>query len=168
MTLFDFALAGALFVACCWMLAARQWMRLAFAFFAFLFLAAVIYISAGAPWVGLTHLVLYVGGVLILQLFGMMLTQRSLSLQPVHRWGAAPSVMLGLGLAIGAYFALKDVPALQGAEAGRSASLAEAGRLWMTEWLAGFELLSLLLLLALVGAAALARNQETETEEPAR
>lgn len=161
----EWLLAGALFASCCWMLVARQWMRLAFTFFCVLFLAAVVYVYAGAPWVGLTHLVLYVGGILILQLFGMMLTQRSLSLQPVQRLGVSPAVLLGFGVATAAFFALQDTPlAVDGQPEKRPVALKAVGALWMSEWLAGFELISLILLIALAGAATLARNPETETQ----
>lgn len=137
----------------------RKWMRLAFLFFSTLLLLACYYIRLGAPWVGLTHLVIYVGGVLILQLFGMMITQRFMGMQRVSLskpWVAllASGFLIHLGwLSLSRTNLLKENLFMV-----QSIDMFVLGRLILGPWLIVFELLSVFLLLSLVGAAFVVRK----------
>jgi len=157
MSVFDWLLIGALSAASFVLIRQRNWLRLAFSFFALLFLAAVVYMRLGAFWVGLTHLVLYVGGILILQLFGMMFTQRSIAGQTVGGTRLLfPLVFVSL-LAVAGFVSLGDSLFASSAWLPKTVTLFSVGKLMMSDWLMAFELVSLLLLVALIGAAHISR-----------
>ena len=132
--------------------------------FCFLGVAA-IYVLSGADFLGVTQIVVYVGGVLILLIFGVMLTNR-ISTSPVvtgvHNtfWGyLLPAGLLVLLLGTLGQLALPDW-ALRAQERGalvQGSTVEPIGISLMTQYVLAFELAGVLLLLALVGAATLAR-----------
>jgi NADH:ubiquinone oxidoreductase subunit 6 (subunit J) len=151
----------------------KQLVRASFGLFAAFVGLAALYVFAGADVVAASQVVVYVGGVLVLLLFGVMLTQRSVPTALMQlpsaprsslRGGllAAPIVIgVGAGLLLayprGVYGTTID--ALPGPN---GASLVQLGVLSLTDYLLAFELLSVVLLVALVGAASLSRNSANE------
>jgi len=115
-----------------------------------------------------SQVIVYVGGVLVLLLFGVMLTGRRLSAAQATV-GEMPRTELrsiGAGAVVVAVLMWALVQAVPpealraaSAEAPRaSAPLAQLiGHLSLTDYLLGFELLSIVLLIALIGAARIAR-----------
>jgi NADH:ubiquinone oxidoreductase subunit 6 (subunit J) len=132
--------------------------------FCFLGVAA-IYVLSGADFLGVTQIVIYVGGVLILLIFGVMLTNR-ISAGPVltglHNQFLGyllPFGLLVLLLGTLGQLALPDW-AMRAEESGgivQESTVAPIGYQLMTQYVLAFELAGLLLLLALIGAALLAR-----------
>lgn len=113
------------------------------------------YLVLGAELVALVQLLVYVGAVVVLVLFALMLTRADageVDTSPAHRWlagsvAAGVTVLLG-GTLISAYgWAARDVA---------GASNEELGAQIFGTWVWPFELLSLLLLAALVAAIAVA------------
>ena len=113
------------------------------------------YLVLGAELVALVQLLVYVGAVVVLVLFALMLTRAGageVDTSPAHRWlaaaiGAGVTVLLG-GTLITAYgWQERDVA---------GASNQEIGEQIFGTWVWPFELLSLLLLAALVAAVAVA------------
>jgi NADH-quinone oxidoreductase subunit J len=152
------ALAGAGLV-----LFSRNVMRAAFALMASLLSVAALYVLASADFVAVTQLMVYVGGVLVLIIFGIMFTS-DLSGKPVQtghhhvRMGALIGVS-GLGgllyLVLSTDFAhLPWIAAVPKTVAG--ATVAPIGHALMTHYVLPFEVVGVLLLLALVGAAFIA------------
>ena len=132
--------------------------------FCFLGVAA-IYVLSGADFLGVTQIVVYVGGVLILLIFGVMLTNRvsdNAVLTGLHNqfWGyLLPAGLLVLLLGTMGQLALPDW-AVRAQEKGHivAASTVEPiGMQLMTQYVLAFELAGVLLLLTLIGAALLAR-----------
>ena len=132
--------------------------------FCFLGVAA-IYVLSGADFLGVTQIVVYVGGVLILLLFGVMLTNR-ISVSPVltglHNqfWGYL--LPLGLLVLLGGTLGQLALPdwamlAEQRGDIIQTSTVAPIGIQLMTQYILAFELVGVLLLLALVGAALMAR-----------
>jgi NADH-quinone oxidoreductase subunit J len=124
---------------------------------------AGLYALLGADFVALAQVIVYVGGILVLLVFGILLTGRlkgALGLERAPRtWPAVVAgglLFLGLALAIhGSTF--------PGAGAGgnpKEPTTAPLGRALLDpeQYLLPFELVSVLLLAALVGAAYLARR----------
>ena len=120
--------------------------------------AAGLYLTLGADFVGVTQVLVYVGGVLVLILFAVLLTTGLASLRgtnaSVGRWVAlAPAALLAAGLVAVAvttpWRLTRAVPA---------PTTARVGDAFLREYLLPFELVSLLLLAALVGAIVLARR----------
>lgn len=122
------------------------------------------YLVLGAELVALVQLLVYVGAVVVLVLFALMLTRAAaaeVDTAPAHRWlaaavGAGVTVLLG-GTLVAAYGWDERPLAGPGNEA--------IGQQIFGTWVWPFELLSLLLLIALVAAVAVAttgrRREET-------
>ena len=125
---------------------------------------AGLYIFLGADFLAGVQLLIYVGGILILLLFGVMMTRRSdeLSLR-VGTVQFGPSVVLAglvfatlLFVATNAQFATKPETAPLGP------TTRAIGERFLGEQLLPFEASSVLLLVALVGAATLVRRQRPD------
>ncbi|WP_030526745.1 NADH-quinone oxidoreductase subunit J family protein [Phycicoccus jejuensis] len=113
----------------------------------------------GAELVALVLVLVYVGAVVVLVLFALMLTRAPIGPDVAHaagRWRATGAGLLGLATA--GLLATALVPLADGTvERADVTTTQVAGQLFGT-WVWPFELLSLLLLAALVGALAVARG----------
>lgn len=142
--------------------------KLTYSVFALLFTffgVAGIYVFLEADFLAAVQLLIYVGGVLVLLLFGVMLTNKITDIQisqgSVNRIIA---VLISLGLfGILAYVAVTTVWNSVGART-ISETVSTIGTLFMTKWLLPFEVASVLLLAALIGAAMLARRPQNSRE----
>jgi len=125
------------------------------------------YLVLGAEFVALVQLLVYVGAIVVLVLFALMLTRapigpnREVSTSRLHRVLAAV-----LGAAVTALLCAALLP-LAGPARPRVETPTDrlAGQVFGT-WVWPFELLSLLLLVALVGALAVSRMVAPEPETP--
>jgi NADH-quinone oxidoreductase subunit J len=122
---------------------------------------AGLYVLLGADFLAATQLLVYVGGILVLLLFGVMLTHKLYDLDlrsEVTQF--LPGLIIALGL-----FAILTVTALRtqwNAGPGRppSPTTREIGQLFLTQYLLPFEAASILLLVALMGAAMIVRRKK--------
>jgi len=156
----------------------RNIARSLFLFFIVLFSVAGLYVFALADFVAITQILVYVGGVLILMLFAFMLSNKELlnDLQiGTSHFFALPtwqSLVIAVSfLAILVYTSLQ----LGADEPGWIAASREAGTVLtptdqtiqhigvqiMTRYLLPFEIVSVLLMMALIGAAHLTRKEAT-------
>lgn len=121
---------------------------------------AGVFIISNAEFVGVTQIMIYIGGVLILMMFGIMLTHRidGKRLETQNRRVFAAS-LIGLGLLGVLLYPLKDGFPLfdfkKGAESGLNVT-EQIGVHLMTTELIALEVTAVLLLMALVGAAYIA------------
>ncbi|MCF7807634.1 MAG: NADH-quinone oxidoreductase subunit J [Candidatus Marinimicrobia bacterium] len=122
---------------------------------------AGIYIFLNADFLAVTQIVVYVGGILVLLVFGIMLTNQ-ISTAKISQ----SSVQRGLGLLVVlALLAILLTALLSHDWVGTTQPLAfeetarGIGRLLFTDYLILFEIASVLLLGALIGAATLARKE---------
>lgn len=131
---------------------------------------SMFYIMLQAPFLATLQLILYTGGVLSLMLFGVMLTRRAAELEGVSlsnesngQKRALPivAVMVGILVAAVGRTPLTDLPAAKPLPAPE---VAEIGRQILSRHLLAFELLSVLLLAAMVGAIVLARRKDASLE----
>ncbi|QRR02770.1 NADH-quinone oxidoreductase subunit J family protein [Dyadobacter sandarakinus] len=132
-------------------------------FLAFLGVAA-LYILAGADFLGVAQIMIYVGGVLVLLIFGIMLTRKLVSHDPTAHnrvevatgrtaWGAIIGSLLFFGL-LKIIFQADFL--MSGEEMISRSTIKTIGVELMTSHLLPFEVAGILLLVALVGAAYLA------------
>jgi NADH-quinone oxidoreductase subunit J len=145
----------------------RSLIYAAFLLFIVLFGVAALFVFAAAPFLAVSQIVVYVGGILILILFGVMLTQRRLAQgahSPLHN--VLPAALLSLGLIGGLLLMLREVLATGLPWAGETTpppgtpdNVQLIGKQFLTEYLLPFELVSILLLVALIGAAYQARPE---------
>ncbi len=123
---------------------------------------AGLYALLHAPFLAVAQIVVYVGGTLVLIIFGVMLTSaRREDRFAVRRWelvwGGLLAILLAVGLAsvaIGAHWHSEAVAPPRNNVAALGRALLAPGR-----YLAVFELSSVLLLAVMVGAAYLARGR---------
>lgn len=125
---------------------------------------AGLYALLGADFVALAQVIVYVGGILVLLVFGILLTGRlkgALGLdRPARTW---PAVVAGGFLFLGLALALRGsrFPGTGAEPLAQEPTTAALGRALLDpqQYLLPFELVSVLLLGALVGAAYLARRK---------
>ena len=129
--------------------------------------AAAQYILLAAEFVAWVQVIIYIGAVIILFLFGIMLTRAPMrgdtALDNDQRWPAAiVSLFLAgvLGTLLIQAFGKKEI-AISGAKGHQLLQVGKAGTLAdsiFSAYVVPFELVSILLLAALVGAVVIARR----------
>ncbi len=145
---------------------AKDVVRAAFLLLGSLAGVAGLYGLLGADFICFVQVLVYIGGILILLLFGVMLTNREPIL--LHRLPTHGLVLPGTVGALIFLAALLYVTfGVEWRELPRPPrpTSAELGDLLMTDFLLPFEASGVLLLVALVGAAAIARRKG-DTSEP--
>jgi len=131
--------------------------RMAYLLIGMLLTVSGIYFLLGNYFLGAIQIIVYAGGVAVLMVFGVMLTSRHLAPHLLPRrweivWLAAVAALLLAGLIL---MTLDAQWASQLPAAGNR--VADFGRSLLDTFLGPFELASVLLLVALLGAAYLAR-----------
>jgi NADH-quinone oxidoreductase subunit J len=139
----------------------RNIVRAAFALMITLLSVAAFYILMMADFVGIVQLLLYVGGILVLILFGVMLTNRQISVDiRESSIQTLPAVIITAtigGILAGAIWTTAWPVHQQ--EKALEATAPVIGEMFLTTYLLPFEVASVLLLVALVGAALIARRE---------
>ena len=120
-----------------------------------------VYALAGADFLAITQLVVYVGGVLVLMAFGILLTGRTAQTlgeaEVKNRpWGLFVGILLFAGLMT----AIKDSTFNVGGQSNDEGTTAALGRILLGDYIVAFEFASILLIVALVGAAYLVRRSK--------
>jgi len=128
---------------------------------------AVFYLLLGAPFIAMAQITVYAGAIMVLFLFVIMLLgAESLPKVQVLPWQKPLAISLAVLLAAEATFLLvtRARPAgniLQPEEAvNLMGNLREMGMLLFNEYLMPFEVTSILLLVAMVGAIVLVRKEK--------
>jgi NADH-quinone oxidoreductase subunit J len=139
---------------------ARMIVHSVFALLLTFFGVAGLYVLLHADFLAATQVMIYVGGILVLLLFGVMLTHKIASVKlKSASMQRAPAAIVCLGLLAVLLFVIYRTPwpikRLEQAEA----TTKPIGRLLMTDYLLPFEVISVLLFAVLVGAALMARKE---------
>lgn len=122
---------------------------------------AGIYVLLGADFVAIVQLIVYVGGILILLLFGVMLTNKITNVEIKTGTINIYPAVIGVGLLTGALLAAlvhSNWKTMQ-VEAPLPTTAA-LGTILIQEYALVFELLGIILLIALIGAASIARREK--------
>lgn len=134
--------------------------RMAVYLFGTLASVAVLYFMLLANFLGVIQLMVYAGGTLILLIFGVMLTSKS----PWARFDVKRTEMIAAGLVCVLFAACllfvvldtewktTDVPVT-------GSTVAQFGYALLTDYLVPFEAVSVLLLVVMIGAAMMARQE---------
>jgi len=114
-----------------------------------------------APFAAAAQVLVYAGAIMVLFLFAIMMFNLRQP-EPPEKRRLRTVITAGLGFVLLVELALAGTRALSGTAAGVPAGrdLARLGRLLFTDYLYAFEITSLLILAALVGALALAGKRE--------
>ena len=144
--------------------------RSIFLFFVTLFSLAALYVFALADFIAITQVVIYVGGVLVLMLFAFMLSNKELlnSIRPTKKTinlYQLAGVFICLMILFILFSLIGQIDFYELDWIKTSAPILEKdntthtiGILSMTKYLLPFEVLSVFLMMALIGAAHLARK----------
>ncbi|MBX2992587.1 MAG: NADH-quinone oxidoreductase subunit J [Bacteroidetes bacterium] len=123
---------------------------------------AALYVLLHADFIAVTQVLIYVGGILVLMLFGVMLTNKIVNVElktgTLHTIPALLLVAVVAGTLGGLFYSTwkGDVaPPLPAFET----TTKTLGEMLMTSYLLPFEIASVLLLVALMGAAMFARRR---------
>ncbi len=138
----------------------RSLIRSAFALLFTFFGVAALYAFLGADFLAATQMVIYVGGILVLLLFGVMLTHKLYDLRlKSESFQMLPALIVVLGVfGILATFMLRTHWRL-GGETEAVPTTAAIGEMLMRDYILPFEAASILLLVALIGAAMIVRRR---------
>jgi len=167
-TLFYAAAAGTLIGAAV-AVTARSLFRAALGLALALFGVAALYLFMQAEFLAVSQLLIYVGAILTLLIFGVMLTSRIAdpAIPAWNRQRRAASVLAG-AFGVGLGWILCAVPwegivvsSRSGTGGSHSVPLAIVGRGLLSVYLLPFELLSVLLVGALVGAVFIAKQEDS-------
>jgi NADH-quinone oxidoreductase subunit J len=141
---------------------ARSLIYSAFALLFTFFGVAGLYLLLGADFLAATQLLVYVGGILVLLLFGVMLTHKlyDLDLKSEVTQFVPGLIISFVGLVPVLVSTALRTPWAAGAGRAPSPTTREIGLLFMKEYLLPFEAASILLLVALMGAAMIVRRRK--------
>jgi len=124
---------------------------------------AGIYVFLGADFVAAVQLLIYVGGILVLILFAVMLTHRITDVEITNRAAGRIPALLAIGIFI--FLLVQTIRETSWAKAKEilyAPTTARIGDLFLENYLLPFELASLVLLAALIGAVVLSRKELRE------
>ncbi|MGD8394628.1 MAG: NADH-quinone oxidoreductase subunit J [Candidatus Eiseniibacteriota bacterium] len=124
---------------------------------------AALYVYLHADFIAATQLLVYVGGILVLLLFGVMLTHRITSVE-LHQGNARVirSALIFAGLLYVLFTVYFNTEWMYRGEPETGGTVAKIGQAFMTTHLLPFEVASVLLLAALIGAVVVARREGGE------
>lgn len=125
---------------------------------------AGLYVLLSADFIAVAQIMVYIGGILILLVFGVMLTRKATDVEIRSGTMATLPGLLVSGAVIGTlihaftqveWMQVQQMPSIQG-------TTLELGELLMTTFILPFEVAGILLLVAVMGAALIARRQEEQ------
>lgn len=133
----------------------------AFSLLVTFFSVAGIYVLLNADFIAITQLLIYVGGILVLLLFGVMLTTNVTNVElNAQTLKAIPATIIAAIVAallvstvISTKWKVNEAPPMNNTVKG-------LGELLLTKYLLPFEIASIVLLVAIIGAAFLARRDK--------
>ncbi|HWH78617.1 MAG TPA: NADH-quinone oxidoreductase subunit J [Candidatus Binatus sp.] len=124
---------------------------------------AGLYIFLGADFVAAVQLLIYVGGILVLILFAVMLTHRITDVEITNRAAGRIPALLVIGVLVYLLIeTIKETPWIKAKEILFTATTANIGDSFLYDYLLPFELASLVLLGAMIGAVVLSRKEIKE------
>lgn len=161
-----FLIFAAVTVYAAWrVVATNDVMRAALALVVVLGSMAPLFILLAAEFVAVIQVLVYIGAVIILFLFGIMLTRTpgpdaqalDSGLNHKRRW---PVGVLTVALFLVLWFSIRDAFGDEEVEAQTVGTTRQVGQWLLTDYVIAFEAISVLLLAALVGAIVLARREQ--------
>jgi len=138
----------------------RNIVHAAFSLLFTLFVVAGLYIFLGAAFLGAVQLILYVGGILILILFGVMLTTNVVNIRVYEgRISMFKGFMISSGIFLILFFTEVSLVRWNVVENPIIPTLHSIGNAFLSRYIFPFEIVSVLLLSVLIGAVIIARKE---------
>lgn len=143
----------------------KNLVRSAFALLFCLLGVAGLYVFAGADFLAAIQVLIYVGGISILFLFAIMLTSHVTRVEEAGKLQRIPlgfMVCLGVGIVL-AILIFSPWPVSQQAH---ETTVTAIGNSLLDDYLLPFEIISLLLIMAMIGAVMIARTEQAAVMLP--
>jgi NADH-quinone oxidoreductase subunit J len=123
----------------------------------------MIYLVLAAEFVAWVQILIYVGAIVILFLFGLMLTKAPIGRDALDNQQRGVALLVALGVLAGLVFLIQDAFKVQDAKRFPTyrTDTATVGSSLFHGYVLPFEAISFLLLAALIGAVVLARRDES-------
>lgn len=141
----------------------RKMMYSAFSLLFTFFGVAGLYVLLNADFIAVTQIMVYIGGILILIIFGVMLTSKFVDLDiKSGTTGIVQYVLAGIATLVIAVFLINmyiNVDWFQNPVPQVESTVKPIGILLMTEYFLAFQVAAIILLLAFIGAAKIARRK---------
>ena len=155
-----YAVAGAAVLSAVAICISKNIVRMAVWLFGTLGAVSMIYFLLAANFLGAIQLIVYAGGTLVLLIFGVMLTSKS----PWVRFESCKLELFSAAAVCGALFVCLCIVLGRAAWKGveetvPGATIDDIGRSLLTTYLVPFEVAGVLLMIVMVGAAHLARQE---------
>lgn len=139
----------------------RNIMYSAMALFITLLSIAALYLLLRADFIAITQIMVYVGGILILLLFGIMLTHRITSVDiKTNNLNVIPAVIFTVGITAIIIVIMLTTKWRITIPIQNETTIGEIGRQLLSSYLLPFEIASIVLLVALIGSAMYARKNK--------
>lgn len=140
----------------------RNMVRSAFALLFTFFGVAGLYVLLFADFVAVAQVLIYIGGILVLIIFGIMLTNKIISVDvKVAAMHTLPAMLLAAALGGTLIGVAIFTPWTRVATFETGTGTVEAiGKLLMSSFVLPFEVASVMLLIAIIGAALIARREK--------
>lgn len=122
-------------------------------------MVAGVYLLLAAEFVAWVQVLIYVGAIVVLLLFGLMLTRAPIGREALDNQQRALSAIVALGVLAGLVLLVSEAFGGSSIELARTTT-ADIGTNLFESYVLPFEVVSFLLLAALVGAIALARRED--------
>ena len=118
-----------------------------------------VYLLVGAEFLAWVQVLIYVGAIVVLLLFSLMLTRAPIGREALDNQQRGVAAIVGVGLLAGLAFLVQE--SFGGVRiALRPARTAQLGETLFRSFVLPFEVVSVLLLAALIGAVVLARKED--------
>jgi len=143
-----------------WVAFSNDIVHAAFSLLFTFFGVAGLYVLLGADFIGVVQVIIYIGGILVLIIFGVMMTERGKMLRlTVKLPGRIFAALLSLIILVGLFLAIIRTPwPIAASPAQPVPTSAAIGELILGKYLIPFEVVALLLLASLVGAVLIVRR----------
>jgi NADH-quinone oxidoreductase subunit J len=125
---------------------------------------AGFFVLLSADFIAMAQVIIYVGAIAVLVLFAVLLTPRAGRDNAETRW-ALPGALLAVCLATIFIFVIHDTPWRTVEDVPVGLDARALGVALLTTWVVPFQIASVLLTAALVGAIMLTRSSEEEAED---
>jgi NADH-quinone oxidoreductase subunit J len=120
-----------------------------------------VYLLLAAEFLAWVQILIYVGAIVVLLLFSLMLTRAPIGRDTLDNQQRGIAAVIGIGILIGLVILLQST--FGGKKIAASAThTSDIGTSLFRGYVLPFEIVSVLLLAALVGAVVLARKEESE------
>ncbi len=131
----------------------------AFSLFFTLFAISGIYVLLKADFIALTQIMVYVGGILILLIFGVMMTTKVTNVElKTKNLNTIPSLVFSIGIVTILIFIIFSTKWNIRTGPESEETVTQIGTMLLSKYLLPFEIASIVLLVALIGSAMFARR----------